>query len=105
MTQSRRIYLYPGAGPGGRHKFTLGTFNDLKSAGIVPKSGMRLQFYADDADASGNRDDLLFDGVIDFDQRLGWYAIIEGEIRSESEIGIPGTCAGQEQTSDGSGDS
>ena len=103
MTQSRRIYLYPGAGPGGRHKFTLGTFNDLKIAGIVPRPGLRLEFYADDADSSGNRDDLLFEGVVDFDQRLGWYATIEGEIRPESEIGVPGTCARQERNSDGSG--
>jgi hypothetical protein len=55
----------------------LGTFADLKEAGITPEEGLRLQFYNDDADDEGNPDDLLFDGIVHFQPERGWGAILE----------------------------
>lgn len=95
MEQIKRIYLYPSGGPGGPNKFTLGTFEDLKANGITPAPGLRLKFYADDADSAGNRDDLWFEGIVDFDPKRGWYAVIDGEIVSESEVKL------REQNNDG----
>ena len=75
-----RIYLYPCAGPGGKHPFTQGTLQDLAAEKIVPVLGMRLNFYADDVNEKGERDYLLFAGVIDQSPGTGrWYAIIDGD--------------------------
>ena len=65
--------------------FTIGTFEDLKLAGIAPKEGLRLAFYNDDADDSGNPDDLWFEGTLHYDPRRGWGAIVDDQsFRSES---------------------
>jgi hypothetical protein len=75
-----RIYLYPGAGPGGNHPFTQGTFADLEAEKIEPAPGMRLDFYCDDGNDKGEPDYLLFAGVIDqFPETGDWHAIIEGD--------------------------
>jgi len=75
-----RIYLYPCGGPGGKHPFTQGTFRDLQTEKIVPVPGMRLDFYCDDGNDKGERDFLLFAGVIDrFPETGDWYAVIEGD--------------------------
>jgi hypothetical protein len=77
---SGRTYLYPGAGLGGRHPFTVGTHWDLESEHITPVRGMRLRFYADDGNEKGEPDYLLFDGVADHDPTTGrWYAVIDGD--------------------------
>jgi len=89
-----RIYLYPDASPGGRTSFTQGTFWDLEAEGIVPTPGMRLLFYTDDGNEEGERDYLLFTGVIDYDRDAGcWYAVIdedsfchESDLRGEPNI-------------------
>ncbi len=88
MVQAKRIYLYLSVPLGGRQKFTLGTFEDLAANHIEPREGLRLHFYCDDANPStGERDDLLFEGVIGFDANLGWHAIVdEGAVRSQSEL-------------------
>jgi hypothetical protein len=74
-----RIYLYAGGGRRGDGcPFTQGTFWDLEVEGIVPKPGMKLEFYADDGNEKGELDCLLFTGIIDCDQSTGeWYAIID----------------------------
>lgn len=47
---------------------------------IVPVPGMRLDFYSDDGNNKGERDYLLFAGVIDrFPETDRWYAIIDGD--------------------------
>jgi hypothetical protein len=75
-----RIYLYPCAGPGGKHPFTRGTLQDLKAEKIVPVPGMRLDFYSDDGNDKGERDYLLFAGTINqFPETRLWYAIIDGD--------------------------
>jgi hypothetical protein len=62
--------------------FTLGTFEDLKIAGITPREGLRLRFYNDDA---GKRDDLFFEGAVHF-QDGRWGAIVDSEsFHSESD--------------------
>ena len=78
MKPNGRIFLYPGAGPGGSNVFTVGTFEDLRSEGIMPVNGMSLSFYCDDADGEGNDDPLLFEGTIHYNSRLGkWYALVD----------------------------
>ena len=73
-----RIYLYPSGGPGGRHRFTSGTFADLKAEGIEPCLGMHLKFYADDGNDKGEPDYLLFDGVVGYEAKTEtWYAIVD----------------------------
>jgi hypothetical protein len=84
-----RIYLYAGGGrSGGGCPFTRGTFWDLEAEGIVPKPGMKLQFYADDGNHKGEPDCLLFTGTIDCDQITGeWYAMIDdGSFCHESDL-------------------
>jgi hypothetical protein len=80
-----RIFLYAIAGKGWS-PFTIGSFEDLKLAGITPEEGLRLKFYNDDADDAGNRDDLFFEGTIHFSQSRGWGASVDPEsFRAESE--------------------
>ena len=61
MRPKGRIFLYPGAGPGGRNKFTIGTFEDLNAEGITPTEGMNIAFYCDD--------DMLFEGTIHYESQ------------------------------------
>jgi len=68
-----RIYLY--VDNPGWNRFTLGTLEDLKEAGIVPEEGMKLKFYNDDTDEHGRPDDLVFEGTIRHLAELGWGAI------------------------------
>jgi hypothetical protein len=77
-----RIYLDPMNG-----RFTVGTLKDLELEKITPVEGMTLQFWMDDGDDAGNTDNLIFEGVIHFDKKLGrWYAVIdENSYRHESD--------------------
>ena len=47
---------------------TLGTWRDLDKHRIVLQNGLKLTFYMDDADANGNEDCLIFDGVTHYDE-------------------------------------
>jgi len=77
---ARRIYLYLSAGRGGKHRFTIGTFDDLKAAGIEPHPGLRLTFYSDDADDEGRPSNLVYEGVVGLDEECGrWYAVVDWE--------------------------
>jgi hypothetical protein len=74
----KRIYLYPiGKFDRTWSPFTLGTYDDLKALGLIPEEGMKLEFYTDDGDGEGNRDDLLFEGTAHFVVGRGWGAIID----------------------------
>jgi hypothetical protein len=66
--------------PGREASITQGTFQDLEAEKIVPVPGMRLDFYCDDGNDKGERDYLLFAGVIDrFPETGDWYAMIDGD--------------------------
>ena len=77
-----RIYFDPQNG-----YFTLGTLKDLEQEHICPAEGMTLPFYHDDADEHGNEDNLIFEGVIHFDNKAArWSAVIdEKSYRHESD--------------------
>ncbi|PYP89929.1 MAG: hypothetical protein DMF61_01640 [Blastocatellia bacterium AA13] len=67
---------------------TRGTMRDLAFFGIELQDGLILTFYSDDADDSGNKDDLVVKGVVHYDRRSErWVAEINwNEIKHESEI-------------------
>jgi len=76
-----RIYLYPCSNiDKDWSPFTVGTYEDVKHAGIKFQEGMKLCFYNEDADDYGRADDLLFDGVIHFSPGKGWGAVIGASI-------------------------
>ena len=76
---AERIFLYPYAGPGGKNYLKqLGTIESLQKANVVLQEGLTLSFYCDDANNSGQRDDLYFEGEIHFDaESQSWYAIVD----------------------------
>lgn len=56
---------------------TTGTRQDLEKYRITLTNGMRLTFYMDDEDKNGNEDNLIFDGIVRYDeQNRRWVAII-----------------------------
>ena len=86
----RRIYLYPGLGPGERHYFDQrGTQEDLSRLGLKLTEGMRMSFWADDADDSDPTDEMMFEGTVHLDPEFGrWYAPIDwNSFRHASEAG------------------
>lgn len=66
---------------------TVGTRRDLERYGIELEEGLLLHLYTDDADEDGNRDDIVFDGVVHYDQdESRWVATIDwGALRHESD--------------------
>ena len=66
-----------------------GTARDLERHGIVLENGLALTFYMDDGDKAGNPDDLLVDGVVEYDEKQkNWVAVIdEDTFRHTSEEG------------------
>jgi hypothetical protein len=68
-----------------------GTARDLARQGIVLEKGLTLTFYMDDGDDDGNPDDLLVDGVVEYDEeQKNWVAVIDQDtFRHASEEGIP----------------
>jgi hypothetical protein len=66
-----------------------GTDHDLARHGVVLETGLALTFYMDDADNAGNPDDLLVDGVVEYDEeQKHWVAVIDEEtFRHASEEG------------------
>ncbi|GIH05391.1 hypothetical protein Rhe02_34580 [Rhizocola hellebori] len=69
---------------------TRGTRNDLQKYGIVLSDGLEVDFYTDDADDAGVRDDLLFSGVVHFDGELcAWVADIDwSRCRHASDVEV-----------------
>jgi hypothetical protein len=78
---SRRTYLYPYAGPGGKNYLRqLGTKDDIAKTGTILREGMRLSFWNDDSNDEGQPDPLYFDGIVHFDSEAGeWYVVIDDE--------------------------
>jgi hypothetical protein len=68
-----------------------GTARDLERQGIVLEKGLALTFYMDDGDDDGNPDDLLVDGVVEYDEeQKNWVAVMDQDtFRHASEEGIP----------------
>lgn len=55
-----------------------GTAKDLAQNSIDLKEGLVLTFYSDDADDAGNRDDLIVQGVVRYNEALQqWVAVID----------------------------
>ena len=66
----------------------LGTWNDLAKHELKFECGREYTFYMDsDVDEFGNPDDLLVDGIVDFDTKHNrWVAVIDKTTyRHESE--------------------
>jgi hypothetical protein len=87
---SERIYADPHKtdGQGRLLLTTLGTKADLDRYGVALEEGMHLDFYTDDANDSGNRDDLLFSGVVFYNAELkAWVASIDwGRLQDASDF-------------------
>lgn len=57
---------------------TLGTRKDLEREGVELREGLRLTLYTDDADDQGRPDNLLVDGVVEFnDEEQTWVAAVD----------------------------
>jgi len=67
---------------------TIGTRRDLEKHNIVLEDGLALTFYMDDADDQGNEDNIIFDGVVRYDEENArWVAAIDWEnFRHESDL-------------------
>ncbi len=65
-----------------------GTFNDLEKHKIQLAEGLRLTFYNDDEDDFGNRDDLVVEGITEFDNANNrWTAkIVWNDIKNISQL-------------------
>ena len=46
----------------------LGTHKDLEKYKISLKDGLKLVFYSDDEDANGNPDNLVVEGIVEYDK-------------------------------------
>ena len=70
-----------------------GTLHDLQRLGLQLHEGLRLAFYTDDAGDKGRPDDLLIDGIVQFNvEERCWVAAVDWtRLRHAS----------QERTSDG----
>jgi hypothetical protein len=66
----------------------LGTFKDLKKHNIELKSGLHLVFYNEDEDSNGNRDDLVVEGIVSYDEiNKRWVAEIDwDDIKNISQL-------------------
>ncbi len=66
---------------------TRGTTISLERQHIRLRDGMILNFYSDDGDGYGNRDDLVFQGKVHYSEAQGWYAQVPwNAIKNLSEI-------------------
>jgi hypothetical protein len=70
-----------------------GTAAELARQGIQLREGLVLTFYMDDADDEGRRDELLAEGVVQFDEKeRGWVARVDwSAVRHASEEQRNGT--------------
>lgn len=64
-----------------------GTVIDLEKNDIELVPGMHLAFYNNDVDFDGNQDDLIVEGVVDFDQENEeWVATVDWDaLRNKSQ--------------------
>jgi hypothetical protein len=66
----------------------LGTINDLERQKIELRRGKHLVFYNEDEDENGVRDDLVIDGIVDYDEEnKRWVAVIDWDkIKNISQL-------------------
>ena len=66
----------------------LGTHKDLAKYNITLENGIKLFFYSDDGDEFGNEDNLVVQGVVEYDKtHKRWVAIIDwDEIKNISKL-------------------
>ena len=70
-----------------------GSVKDLERLGLTLESviGQQFVFYMEDADDSGNPDDIMFDGIVIFSKEYGYLAIMTAGTdfywRSNVEVG------------------
>ena len=71
---------------------TRGARISLAKQGIELRDGMILNFYDEDVNSHGDRDDLVFQGEVHYSESQGWYACVQSEaIKNLSEVaGDPG---------------
>ena len=67
-----------------------GTHQDLEKHNIRLKDGLKLVFYNEDEDDDGNRDDLVVEGVVQYDtNNQRWAAKINwDDIKNISKLSI-----------------
>ena len=65
-----------------------GTARDMREHNLTLAEGLALTFYMDDADDLGRPDDLLVDGIVEYDRAAGrWVATINRDtFRHRSEM-------------------
>lgn len=77
-TLPNRILLYPYNPTGRNYLKQIGALRDIAKTGLELREGVVVDFYDQDGDSEGNRDDLLFEGTLHYDsQKKSWYAIID----------------------------
>jgi hypothetical protein len=85
---------------------TAGTLSDLERHGIVLREDLVLHLYSDDADESGQRDDLIVEGVVHFDEQNGrWLAIYDPAAfmhESDQGRGVDGSTLRERSSSESS---
>jgi hypothetical protein len=93
MTDTARIYVdFLNADGDGRLILSCyGTSRDLARHNIELEEGLKLTFYSDDADDAGNPDDLVVQGIVQYDKLSGqWVAVIDWDaIRHASDYRGP----------------
>jgi len=67
---------------------TIGTHRDLEKYGIALEEDLALTFYMDDSDENGDPDNLIFSGIVHFDEvNQHWVAKIDwDQIKRESKL-------------------
>ena len=75
-------------GSGGVILTTIGTRRDLEKYGIALQENLALTFYMDDVDENGKPDNLIFSGIVHFDEaNQQWVAKIDwDQIKNESKL-------------------
>jgi hypothetical protein len=70
--------MYPDSPTGRNYLNQIGTLRDIARLGLDLREGLIVAFYDQDGDGEGNRDDLLFEGTVPYDDdKKCWYAIID----------------------------
>lgn len=66
----------------------VGTIEDLERLKIELQEGLKLVFYTDDADDDGKSDDLVAEGIVEYDKENNrWVARVDwNEFRNISKI-------------------
>jgi len=73
---------------------SVGTKEDLERLGVTLREGLELTFYTDDANDQGEADDLLVDGVVEYDRaNQCWVAKVDWSAVKHSSDLTPGNGA------------